>query len=821
MQIARVSCARAAMLSSIGLAALAAAHSATAQDAPVDPATLDDAQAEALQEAAEGASSASNEIVVTARRRNEVLQDVPIAVTAYTGEQLERQGAIDITDIGDTTPNVTIENSRATNSTLTAFIRGVGQQDPVAGFEQGVGLYVDDVYLNRPQGAVLDIYEVERIEVLRGPQGTLYGRNTIGGAIKYVTRRLSDDPEIKVRANYGSYNQADAIVSASAPLVDGFRVGASVARLSRGGFGDNLTTGKENYNKDVWAIRGTIEMEPTDAVLIRLSGDHTTDNSEERGGHRLITSLRSAAPVLSDVYDTRGALVAPDQKVQGGGIALHVDVGMGDALKLRSISAYRADKSRGPIDFDALPTVSLDVPGLYENNQLSQEFQLLYEGDRLNGVAGVYYLEADALTFFDARLYDLGFPGFTAGTESTIGTKTWAVFGDFTFDLTEQFSVSAGGRYTDDRRTGRVIRTSFLFGGSPTFGGSAPFGVGTQLGARTSDFTGKRKDTAFTPRLSLSFKPTRDHHLYASWSKGFKGGGFDPRGQTTQAPDSDGDGIRGEPQEIYDYMAFDPEKVTSYELGYKASLFDRRLSTSVALFHSDYKDMQIPASVPCVTATGAANFCGLTSNAGKARIRGVEWEGNLRVLGAPGGPQRLNFSWSLGHLDTKIKEFISLVLFEPDGTPIPAPGVERNIADALDIQNTPAWTASGTLAYAAEVAGGELNLTSTLSYRSKSQQFELPVPMLDQKGFSLWDASAVYELPGGRYTIGLHGKNLMDKKYITAGYNFLLQNPYTGQFILPDGTPGFSPNLGLGQEGVLTAYYGNPRQIFVSIGAKF
>ena len=149
--------------------------------------------------AADEAPRPTGDIVVTARRRDESLQDVPIAVTAYSGEQLEREGALDITDIGDTTPNVTLETSRGTNSTLTAFIRGVGQQDPVAGFEQGVGLYLDDVYLNRPQGAVLDIYDVERIEVLRGPQGTLYGRNTIGGAIKYVTRRLSDEPDCAAR----------------------------------------------------------------------------------------------------------------------------------------------------------------------------------------------------------------------------------------------------------------------------------------------------------------------------------------------------------------------------------------------------------------------------------------------------------------------------------------------------------------------------------------------------------------------------------------------------------------------------------------------
>src|SRR5829696_3068483 len=193
--------ARAALLASIAAAAFTASP-ATAQDATQPPAT---ATPESNAQTQDQASTASDqEIVVTARRRSELLLDVPIAVTAYSGEQLNRQGALDITDVSDTTPNVNLETSRGTNTTLTAFIRGVGQQDPVAGFEQGVGLYLDDVYLNRPQAAVLDIYDVDRIEVLRGPQGTLYGRNTIGGAIKYVTKRLSDDPELRVRALYGS-----------------------------------------------------------------------------------------------------------------------------------------------------------------------------------------------------------------------------------------------------------------------------------------------------------------------------------------------------------------------------------------------------------------------------------------------------------------------------------------------------------------------------------------------------------------------------------------------------------------------------------------
>ena len=198
-------------------------------------------------------SENANIVIVTARRREERAIDVPLSLTAISGEQLAKTGTLELTEIAQDVPNLTLEVSRGTNTTLSAFIRGVGQQDPVAGFEAGVGLYVDDVYLNRPQAAVLDIYDVERIEVLRGPQGTLYGRNTIGGAIKYVTRRLPDDVQLKVRGTYGSYDQADVIVSGSAPITDSLRFGASAARLSRGGFGDNLNLGTENYNKDQYA----------------------------------------------------------------------------------------------------------------------------------------------------------------------------------------------------------------------------------------------------------------------------------------------------------------------------------------------------------------------------------------------------------------------------------------------------------------------------------------------------------------------------------------------------------------------------------------
>ncbi len=565
----------------------------------------------------EGASSdaGSDEIVVTARRRDERLIDVPIAVTAYSGEALEKAGAIDITEIGQTTPNTTLEVSRGSNSTLTAFIRGVGQQDPVSGFEQGVGLYLDDVYLNRPQAAVLDIYDVERIEILRGPQGTLYGRNTIGGAVKYVTAPLPQDFSLKIKGTYGTYDQADLIVTASAPIGDLLRVGGSVARLSRGGFGDNLTTGLENYNKDVWAGRGTIELggygEP---VLIRISGDYSKDKSDPRGGHRLIPSLATNAPVLDSVYDSRGALVDPKQEIEAYGLAMNVTAELSDTVTLRSISAWRKDKSATPIDFDALPAVDVDVPGFYFNEQISQEFQLLYEGDRLKGLLGFYYLDATADTLFDVRIFNT-FAGLTAFTEADVDTTTFAVFGDATFDFSDQLSLSVGGRYTWDKREASILRQNYLGGGSPVFGGA-----GVPFGTPGTDFEGSRNFNKFTPRASLTFKPTPDHTLYASYSQGFKGGGFDPRGVGANAPTTNPGGIPSD-AEVAAFLSFRPEKVESYELGYKGSLFDGAVNIAIAGFYADYTDVQIPGSVAC-SVGGLPSFCGIVSNSRQGDLQG-------------------------------------------------------------------------------------------------------------------------------------------------------------------------------------------------------
>ncbi|KAK0331030.1 hypothetical protein LTR94_030517, partial [Friedmanniomyces endolithicus] len=209
-----------------------------------------------------------------------------------------------ITALQQQTPNATVQVARGSNSTLISFIRGVGQQDPLWGFEPGVGLYIDDVYVARPQGAVLDIFDIQRIEVLRGPQGTLYGRNTIGGAIKYVTNRLSNMPTLTARGEIGSYDERNFLVSGSIPVGETFAIGAAAATYQHDGYGRNLTTGQDQYDKDVTAFRASAEWMPTADLFFRLAWDRVEDDSSPRHGHRVVTSTDGLWTPPANEYDT-------------------------------------------------------------------------------------------------------------------------------------------------------------------------------------------------------------------------------------------------------------------------------------------------------------------------------------------------------------------------------------------------------------------------------------------------------------------------------------------------------------------------------------
>ena len=739
--------------------------------------------AQAQTESGAPAANSDNpaRVIVTARRREETLQDVPVSVTAFNADQLSKQGIPDITALALALPNTTLKASRATNSTLTAFIRGVGQQDPLAGFEAGVGIYLDDVYLARPQGAVADIYDVERIEVLRGPQGTLYGRNTIGGAVKYVTRKLAPKAEARLRATVGNYGQREVVATGSTPLSDTVRMGASFGKFDRDGYGRNLTTGRQNYDKDVAAGRMSLEFTPTPDWFIRISGDATQDDSQPRNGHRLSVGRTSGAPILGNVYDTRANLstaLGREQEIRAHGIGALVEYSVSDTLSLKSVTSSRSDTSYAPIDFDSLAVTDFHVPALYKNKQFSQEFQATYTGDKLQGVAGVYYIDANAFNIFDTVLNG-AFQSSTF-TKGDIDTKAGAVFADANYNVNDQFSVSLGGRYTVDQRKASILRQIYFgLGGTPELGNP-----GALLFRTDTDFTRgelEREDKKFTPKIGLAYKASATQNVYASYARGFKGGGFDPRMNVVGTRISLATARAG----------YKPEIINTAELGLKSQYADGRFLTNIALFNSDYKDVQIPGSVAVDTNGDGVDdsFAGVTTNAGKAKIKGIEIEGSARLT------DMLTVSGMYSHINAKYTQF--LVSQAVNGVPTIV-----NVASQRFFQNTPKNSANLRVNYDIPLSmmgnAGKVSLIGSASYKDDTRQFEF-ASALDQEAYKLYDASVLWTSANQKIRAGIHGKNLGNERYRTGGYVF--------------------PTLGF--EGTLTAFYGSPRTVSATVEYRF
>ncbi|MCC2616055.1 TonB-dependent receptor [Aestuariibacter halophilus] len=752
------------------------------------------AMAQQTDAAADQPSKGLERIEVTARKSVESLQEVPVAITSLGAAKLEEVGTSVLTEVAQYSPNTTLQTSRGTNSTLTAFIRGVGQQDPLWGYEPGVGIYIDDVYVARPQGAVLDLLDVQRIEVLRGPQGTLYGKNTIGGAVKYVTKPMSGDPSLTLRATVGNYGQKNVKVTGQYPLVeDTLYVGFGYANLNRDGYGDFLQSAldgqdRENYNKDLTAARITLEFTPRDDLFFRLAWDKTDDKSNAKGGYRLLPSLLTDAPVPDSKFDSYTSLPTWN-KVELEGISLLASWDVSDNLTLKYIGSSRESYSPTNIDFDNTAIDIFDVPAIYDDENTTHELQANYLGDNFKLVSGLYYYDGESCGQFEAILGFLGraafgTPGLTREVSGCNNSESIAAYAQASFDVTDKLSLTLGARYTDEEKQATVYNglifdnvypeSGWVPGYTRPDGQLVPQVLGTDTdGDGVLDAPAKKSWSRLTPRIGVEYQVNNDMMLFASYSQGFKSGTFNPRA------------TENEP-------AVDPEVVDSFEVGLKADWNDS-LRTNITLFQLDHKDRQYISVLPGDSATDLNQYLG---NVGESNAKGVEAEITWAAT------DDLTFDIALGFIDGEFEEVIEQTANGP-----------INIADRFSISNTPDYTANIAAKYLVDVSVGEMVLSANYSYRDDYSLFEQD-NLLNQDGYGLLNLSAVWYSDDGHWQVGVHAKNLTDEEYLVGGYQFVTPDPTD-----PTDISKYTP--GLGGDNTLIGYYGDPRTFQVTVGYTF
>jgi iron complex outermembrane receptor protein len=679
--------------------------------------------AQAQQATAETAVTTLDTVKVTARKREESLQDVPVAVTALTAEQLDKLAIKDLGDLQGQVPNLTIYAARGSNTTITTFIRGVGQADPLWGVDPGVGIYFDDVYIARPQGALLDVYDVQRVEVLRGPQGTLYGKNTIGGAVKYVSKPLPTATEGSVTLAVGNYGQVNAKGGVGTAVNDGqvrFRIAG--ATLNRDGYGKNLTDGSPVSDQATTSGRVSLGWFPTGSSFNALvSVDRAVDASHMRGFQRLNVNPFDPAktPATTGRYDIATGMPNANRTTSEGE-SLTLNWGVTSDWSLKYILAHRASDTNTSIDFDGLPNKIADVRAEYHDSSQSHEIQAAYEGQNSSGVIGLYYFDGRAGGTVRNNFFNLSF-GTTNGQVYTEGK---AIFGDWSWRLTPQFSVSTGLRYTDESKRAVVLNQAFAndqFSGTPI--------------AVPANFDKTRSVTNTSPRVSLEYKASNAIKLYTTASRGFKSGGYNIRANTLAFPSS------GRP--------FEDEKLDSLEVGAKMILDGGQLELNTALFHNKYKNVQLSVFTSYTQANGQPGFFGDFTNAGKATVQGAEVE----FLWTPTTAWRL--SGNLATLDAKYDEYIDR-------------GV--NVADQKKFTNTPKFQASVNIEHNLPLAVGTLRSRLGVSHRSKVYPTTDLAESLAQEAYTLVNAGLIWE-KDSKLSFFLQGANLTNKAYKTDGYN--------------------------------------------------
>lgn len=765
---------------SLAIGCILMAPAAWAQDAVPAATTQTEATtpAPAAKQDAE-ATTTLGAVKVTARRREESIQDVPVAVSAFGEEQLKDMQASDIGGLQGAVPNMNIVQGRGSANSVNVFIRGIGQPDALQSFDPGVGMYVDDVYYSRINGALFSLFDIAQVEVLRGPQGTLYGKNSTGGAIKLTTKDPFDYSGGSVELLAGDYGRAQASFYLSSRLSD--FVAGSIAGTSshNGGHITDPSTGKHYNGDDTNAVRAKLAFRNGDAFTATLSLDYTKQDAALTLG-RPTADLKAddlALPAALDPvllpaptgeygFESRTSFgPGQGQDMTNKGVAFNVDWAINDAWLLKSISAWRKLDTASYIDIDASEYQLGDVFVGVHQEQLSQELQLQYDnGDNLKAIFGAYYLNEKVPSYQEAYADDfIQFLGahvpFLRTIEDDLRTNSTAVFASADWDFMPTWTLSAGVRHSRD--TKEYDRTTSAFFGPPL----AAFSADPQ-----AVIDGARKTwSATTPSASLKKAFSDNVTAYASASRGFKSGGFNGRANTQAESDN---------------PEFAPEFVWTYEMGLKMQSADRRFSANIAAFHSEYEDFQARVS-EVVESGGIPSFAFPVINAAKMTIDGIEFEG-LAQLG-----ESTTLSTQLGWMDARYDEFVDLRVFDPART-----DYDPHLHDHVPF--SPEFTGRVALQHGFSLGGnGTLTIGGDASYRSRTWLSVDNRENLSQGAYTLFGLYGVWDSPEYAWQVRGGVRNLGDETYMTEGQEF--------------------SSVG----NIQTAYYGMPRNAYVSVRYNF
>lgn len=691
------------------------------------------------------------DIIVTAQRRAERLQRVPIAVSAITGDDLAQVG---VTDINGLAPRVPSFNMGQQVGGAKITIRGIGLDTLTTGAESPVAFHQDGVFIQRTAAAVASFFDIQRVEVLRGPQGTLYGRNATGGAINVITRDPTADLDGYLRLTVGNYDYISTEGAIGGQLAEGVRMRIAFRTGDRDGFGKNIVTGNKIDNEHERAIRGKLEFLPTDKLTILLEGDYTHANDRNNGSwHYYGQGAPNPVPlgvVFGGVLPTSIRDIAteydPYRKLDAEGVAATISYDLGFAT-LKSITAWRHTQWRSRLDLDATSFQLFSPMDFYENShQFSQEIDLAGSSRNTNWVAGYFHFNEHDVGITSAPIWNglflppaLAFvsQGYYAG--SYIQTAADAAFAQVTQHLTQQLSVTVGGRYSTERKSVVDQQAIDLFTPvanpiRPIFNPAAGIECSAQVQSLPICVPSKRW-SAFTPKVGVEYQLSPATMVYASATKGFRSGIYSLG--AVQAP-------------------VDPEFVWSYEIGLKSRMFDNRLRANLAGFYYDYTNLQV---------TKAAGTQTVMENAATARVYGLEAEITAQPVRA------VQFDFTGSYLNAKFTKYVSADPARPlgDGHTLDK-GVPAFDLSGNTLPQSPKVSFLAGAQYDLGTTYGKFTLRGEVNYTSRVYFSAFNRPEVSVASKTRLNAYLNFVTTDGKWNISLVGRNLANKVAATNAY---------------------------------------------------